>query len=1345
MSTEEQCSYILKRITSLLEAIYNCPSALQNDVSSFADRSSYYNYSKMSSDDRRKLVMSYGPGFPPFYKVYKTIVDKDFMSQSYKKKSEESVIETAVSEDHCKQTHIPDPKHNNSIETLTTAVLRDDNPPITITKPLLQTTETSDFTAIHMDTLDELGIDIGASDDIDYTMEFSDEELVIELPDETEPEPQNTVEVDQCPPVVSSSCSIKLAEFAVDPSLYTSNQVMKKSYEETWHTTFTEEVSSSQNLDYSKQEAQITLNDTNVKSNNQNFVLQTKDTCHKIVSFDNVGFELCFLKTLNAFCNISKQVQQVTGFHELSGTFQFKLFIHMTQVSNFPRDPDEWKNVRVHFLPNPRQPTHCQLTFPKAGQSKCEKVQVFLPSMPDNLMSLIWKKSSFVLSSGRMENLNNAFLNSYKVPLFIPKRNEFPSSNPTPILLSMRHKTREKIKTNVRRRGVFVAYCDWASYQVGQDRPLSTPTPSRWLSTTNKTNLIKIKQKLFFKNKNQNGIFVEQELDEYIANHFKQLVLGDKEDSPIIPGKESSEYENMVEVYMSKFLNCVSNNLIYPCNTYIPILQDLLPLNKYKPKYKSSKNSTNDKINKDVQNNRLHSEEIEDTDEVQILSIKPNNLGNKSYNKPVLGTEPHEDVPSTFTITRDHPPHPIISEVRIDSGDISHKILQNKIGFLFCFGCDTDFENGNLATIYQHPLKHMSESNVVMGCKSCKMHFSNMNILQQQQAILSHITSGFHWTNVRKYGNTELNPKQYMDCFSTYCQICDCQTNQNNSSQHFSTKTHLEHLKILDFYLSFCNHHNMKPGAGSMNGKHETVTNKDMKLLILFLDKISSKNDYSQEFAKNVVIRIRALQPRNVEILTQSIAALHNISKNFIGNNISLETTLPYPMLDSEINRKVTTCLLCGDNLHYATNLLCHMTKYHHETYKPFIVNCCTVNKLECHNVGLAVQTKVESIDSSQFKVKCQSEFNNYFLFCVHNDIHTMKKGFIEQCAGCNKKSTSIYEYYTQDNCMRYVYGYEDRDIQYVAANIAQLFGKNLVNTTNTKKTKAIPGTKQHFKKGECSSSSSTSTKTNNRNQHTSNPIQPKKHKCRLCGMAFTTDFSLKRHIANCVTTWSGPEQKEEQFDNEEQMACDDTISFEGDQEMAYDDTISFSDAILTPNGDGMEPMQLEAIGIENVDIDTATINDGLAHSDPVQAIEDKNNETSEVESEIQSQSDHLDIKYHYLCLDCEHEQGYDCGEACRHLIHPRFPITMDIAGHLIKTGHSNFEPIKNSYSRCFVKVPNLSYSSSLGGKVRKKWKKLIMSEMLVEHKYGEMRRCLKCEESFDNSLAMFSHIKKVH
>jgi len=611
--------------------------------------------------------------------------------------------------------------------------------------------------------------------------------------------------------------------------------------------------------------------------------------------------------------------------------------------------------------------------------------------------------------------------------------------------------------------------------------------------------------------------------------------------------------------------------------------------------------------------------EQEDSDEVQIISTNMNKSGNKICSNSLLTTESCEIVSCRATRTENTSSTPIFLTRRTevleqDSG----QLFQNKIGVIFCNGCDTDFQNGNLASIYQHPLKHSESSGesktITMGCKVCKKGFSGTNILNVQRGILSHITFGYHWFNAFTYANNEnTKPYEILDDNVGYCQLCEIYNHRvNDASRHFTSKRHLQYLKILDLYLTYCDTHHVNP-------VEKGLTPTFLEHLVSFSLEIShliERLNIPPELVINMVSRINNFSKENCRKLRKSVAA--NLPENT--HNASWE--MPKKMK--------STCTICQREFSRPDALRRHLRIRHlttTETTDPTASGSTSPLSL--------LTTTRKSLSSSTEQHKCHlcgKIFTRKYSLNLH----------IEKCCPLVSSRTI--------------------------------------------------------------------------------GIKPK---CRLCNMTFTAKSSLNRHVETCVTTWSGA--SEPYVDEEEPSNRDKTTS-------SCDDDVEI---------EAMEPMQVDEIKIEDTDLERPTIKTDMDLLGSCQDTEDKT--TGEIDTMITSHSEHLDKKYHYLCLDCEHEKGYDCEEGCVYVDHPRFPITMDIAGHFMKNGHSNFEPIKKYYSQVSLMVRNISYSRSLGGKVRKEWKELINSETLKKNKYGELRKCLKCDKSFDNAVDMFSHIKHVH
>ena len=110
---------------------------------------------------------------------------------------------------------------------------------------------------------------------------------------------------------------------------------------------------------------------------------------------------------------------------------------------------------------------------------------------------------------------------------------------------------------------------------------------------------------------------------------------------------------------------------------------------------------------------------------------------------------------------------------------------------------------------------------------------------------------------------------------------------------------------------------------------------------------------------------------------------------------------------------------------------------------------------------------------------------------------------------------------------------------------------------------------------------------------------------------------------------------------------------------------------------------------------------------------------------------------YVYFCLDCEAESGNSEEE-----LKSRFPLSIDLAGHINATSHQNFSPIKETVK---VKLNNLSYTSEHNATIIKKWRRLVKDGDITSIKYSPPRKCKKCDMVFEDSVDMFKHIKSSH
>ena len=119
------------------------------------------------------------------------------------------------------------------------------------------------------------------------------------------------------------------------------------------------------------------------------------------------------------------------------------------------------------------------------------------------------------------------------------------------------------------------------------------------------------------------------------------------------------------------------------------------------------------------------------------------------------------------------------------------------------------------------------------------------------------------------------------------------------------------------------------------------------------------------------------------------------------------------------------------------------------------------------------------------------------------------------------------------------------------------------------------------------------------------------------------------------------------------------------------------------------------------------------------------------------------DEEYYYFCLDCENHVSK---KTCNHLKHSRVPIGMDITNHLKRTGHENFEPISNFVlpikQNKMLRIKNISYSKEWGDRVRKCYKKLILSAAIEDDRYETPRACLRCGVEISCATDMYLHLK---
>ena len=112
-------------------------------------------------------------------------------------------------------------------------------------------------------------------------------------------------------------------------------------------------------------------------------------------------------------------------------------------------------------------------------------------------------------------------------------------------------------------------------------------------------------------------------------------------------------------------------------------------------------------------------------------------------------------------------------------------------------------------------------------------------------------------------------------------------------------------------------------------------------------------------------------------------------------------------------------------------------------------------------------------------------------------------------------------------------------------------------------------------------------------------------------------------------------------------------------------------------------------------------------------------------------------VPYFYFCLDCE-KKSFDNSE----FNNPRVPISINLAGHIKETNHTNFVPIDD---RTKIQVKNISFNPEFNKLIIKKWKRLIKDGDITEVKYSTPRTCNKCNFVFEDAIDMFKHIKDFH
>ena len=249
---------------------------------------------------------------------------------------------------------------------------------------------------------------------------------------------------------------------------------------------------------------------------------------------------------------------------------------------------------------------------------------------------------------------------------------------------------------------------------------------------------------------------------------------------------------------------------------------------------------------------------------------------------------------------------------------------------------------------------------------------------------------------------------------------------------------------------------------------------------------------------------------------------------------------------------------------------------------------------------------------------------------------------------------------------------------------------------------------------------------------------------------------SLPNFLANSSVEDSIQIDDDDDDDDDDEVIDDQEIVLSSD-----DDTGSFS---IKPNVLRDDTVSQEVIKLdeeETFDAMFGIVREEEEHSDqfsqldlPIQTTKrrlsnednlsdnNKGRKTNVDISEEQARDQTGDEEYFYFCLDCEsHLSGN-----CPHMSHPRVPIGIDIAEHFSTRGHSRLQTIADCVmpikERRLLALQNVSYSKTWSSRVRKCWKKMVLSGDLTSVKYESNRRCLSCEFRTDNAVDMFLHIK---
>ena len=237
---------------------------------------------------------------------------------------------------------------------------------------------------------------------------------------------------------------------------------------------------------------------------------------------------------------------------------------------------------------------------------------------------------------------------------------------------------------------------------------------------------------------------------------------------------------------------------------------------------------------------------------------------------------------------------------------------------------------------------------------------------------------------------------------------------------------------------------------------------------------------------------------------------------------------------------------------------------------------------------------------------------------------------------------------------------------------------------------------------------------------------------CSGCGALFNTENIMvhAEHLMEPIANNKERDEEEEAIPSAKKRRL---LSEEEADKLL--DNGSDTDSVADPNYEAKESEDEEEEFI--VESDGNLSDHEASDNDP-----DVEKETlvSEHDVKVAGAVESEDVRYYYFCLDCETHEGNK--QTCSHVNHPRCPISMDIASHMVKTNHQNFIPIQNKVG---LRVQNISFNSDLHKTVLKKWKQLVKDGDITQVDYEQPRQCGKCGLTFSDAIEMFKHIKEDH